>query len=318
VKRSLDFIVVGAQKSGTTTLFEHLRRHPELHLPPGKEAPFFSDEEQWGGGWELYVRRYFGGAPDGARWGTVTPQYMYGTLSRGEARGVARPERIVPERIASHSPGARLVAILRDPVERAFSHYRMEVMRDAEQRSFAHAIDELLRPERLERSRRSFSETAAYVTNGEFGRILAPYFELFGRDRVHVCFSADLAAGAAGTVAEVARFIGVDGDFRPPNLGERYRIGGSRRRLRGLDLYALQERVASTRPIRAAWRALPRRVRTRVDETFKEAAYQVDVRNRVALADPEAPPAEVAARLREHYAADRETLRALIGAEPPW
>jgi hypothetical protein len=315
VKQSLDFIVIGAQKAGTTTLYEYLRRHPELDLPPGKEAPYFSDAEHWNAGWEVYVRRYFGGARDDARWGTVTPQYMYGTVSRGEANG-ARPERIVPERIAGHSPDARLVAILRDPVERAYSHYRMEVMREAEQRPFAEAVDDLLRPEQLERSRRRFTEMDAYVTNGEFGRILAPYFELFGR--VHVCFTSDLSTDPAATVAGVARFIGVDGDFRPPNLGERYRVGGSHRRLRGLDLYAVQERVAGTRAIRAAWRALPRSVRRRVDVTFKEAAYQVDVRNRVVFGEVETPPPEVVARLREHYAEDRETLRALIGAEPPW
>jgi hypothetical protein len=317
VKESLDFVVVGAQKSGTTTIFEHLRPHPELHLPPGKEAPFFSDDERWSDGWGVYVRRYFGGAKDDTLWGTVTPQYMYGTLSRGTANGMPT-ERIVPERIAKHSPAARLVAILRDPVERAFSHFRMEAMRGAEQRSFAEAIDELLDPEQLRRSRRVFEETTAYVTNGEFGRILEPYFELFGAEQVHVCFSNDLAERPAETVAAIVRFIGADEGFEPPNLGERFRVGGSHRRVRGLDLYRVQERIAASRPIRAAWRAMPRRLRTRVDETFKEAAYQVDVRNRVTTEATDAPSLETTARLREHFAADREKLRALIGAEPPW
>lgn len=317
MKQSLDFIVVGAQKSGTTTLFEHLRRHPELHLPPGKEAPFFSDDDHWRGGWELYVRRYFGGAREGARWGTVTPQYMYGTLSRTATDPATQPERIVPERIAAHSPNARLVAILRDPVERAFSHYRMEVMRETEHRSFAEAVDELLNADRLAASRRRFAETAAYVTNGEYGRILAPYFELFG-DQVHVVFSADLATDPAGTVAAVTRFIGVDGGFRPATLGQRYRAGAARRRFRGLNLYTVQETVAATPAIRAAWRALPGRVRTRIDDTFKEAAYQLDVRNRVVVPEPERPSPELEARLREHYAEDRETLKTLTGLEPPW
>ena len=320
MKQSLDFVVVGAQKSGTTTLFEYLRRHPDVYLPPGKEVPFFSDDEAWEGGWELYVRRYFATARDDEEWGSVTPQYMYGTLSRTRAdlATAERPERLVPERIASHSPGARIVAILRDPVERAYSHYRMEVMREVEQRSFAEAVDDLLEPEQLEQSRRRFSETEAYVTNGEFGRILAPYVELFGSERVLVCFAADLADDPATTVESVARFIGVDPDFRPSNLGERYRVAGSRRRLRRFDLYRVQERVASSRGIRAAWRALPHRVRTRVDSTFKEAAYQVDVRNRVEGEEADGPPPEAVARLREHYAADRETLVGLTGTEPPW
>ena len=60
MKQSLDFIVIGAQKSGTTTLFEYLRRHPELFLPSGKEAPFFSHDSEWNEGWSEYVRHYFG------------------------------------------------------------------------------------------------------------------------------------------------------------------------------------------------------------------------------------------------------------------
>ena len=59
MKQSLDFIVIGAQKSGTTALFEYLRHHPELYLPSGKEAPFFSHDSEWNDGWAEYVRRYF-------------------------------------------------------------------------------------------------------------------------------------------------------------------------------------------------------------------------------------------------------------------
>ncbi len=108
MKQGLDFIVIGAQKSGTTTLFEYLRGHPELYLPPGKEAPFFSHEEVWKDGWGEYVRRNFPGAGEaGDRlWGTVTPHYMYGALFDATPDLPAeKAVRIVPERIAAHSPG---------------------------------------------------------------------------------------------------------------------------------------------------------------------------------------------------------------------
>ena len=198
MKQSLDFIVIGAQKSGTTTLFEYLRKHPELFLPSGKEAPFFSHDTNWNEGWSEYVRHHFALATESKRWGTVTPHYMYGSLceaaSPDELAAVSRPERLVPERIASHSPNARLIAILRDPVDRAYSHYRMERFREAESRTFEEAIDFLLEPRQLEQSRRQPDEVAAYVTNGEYGRILTPYFELFGKDRILVCFASDLAS----------------------------------------------------------------------------------------------------------------------------
>jgi len=322
VKQSLDFIVIGAQKSGTTTLFEYLRRHPELYLPSGKEAPFFSHDSEWNDGWGEYVRRYFALATDTERWGTVTPHYMYGSLYQADKpdslAAERRPERLVPERIASHSPEARLIAILRDPVERAYSHFRMERFREAERRTFDTAIEELLHPKQLERSRRQPTEVTAYVTNGEYGRILTPYFELFGKDRMLVCFASDLAAAPAATFSSILRFLDVASDFQPSNLGQRYRVAGSRRRLRRLDLDRLERRVASNRHLRSAWHALPAGLRQRVDRDFKELKYQSDVRNRVVERQTEAPLEEVEERLRAHFAIDREHLRTLIGREPPW
>jgi hypothetical protein len=322
VKQSLDFIVIGAQKSGTTTLFEYLRKHPELYVPAGKEAPFFSHDSEWNGGWSEYVRRYFARATEAERWGTVTPHYMYGSLYEAAEpemlAGVRRPERLVPERIASHSPEARLIAILREPVERAYSHFRMERFREAERRTFDTAIDELLDPTQLERSRRQPTEVTSYVTNGEYGRILTPYFELFGKDRILVCFASELAAEPATTFSSILRFLDVASDFQPSNLGQRYRVAGSRRRLRRLDLDRLERRVASSRHLRSAWHALPTGLRERVDRDFKELKYQADVRNRVVERQTAAPLEEVRERLRAHYASDRERLRMLIGCELPW
>ena len=322
MKQSLDFIVIGAQKSGTTALFEYLRHHPELYLPSGKEAPFFSHDSEWNDGWSEYVRRYFALAPGAARWGTVTPHYMYGSLCQAakpeSLAAVSRPERLVPERIASHSPEARLVAILRDPVERAYSHFRMECFREAEQRTFDAAIDDLLDPQQLGQSRRQPTEATAYVTNGEYGRILSPYFELFGKERILVCFASDLSDTPATTFASILEFLDVASDFQPSNLGERYRVAGSRRRLRRLNLDSVERRVASNSHLRSAWHALPGGLRGRIDRGFKEFKYQADVRNRVVEPDVEAPSELVSERLRAHYAPDRERLRLLIDREPQW
>src|ERR1035438_1302883 len=80
MKETLDFVIVGAQKAGTTSLFEYLRRHPELSLPAGKEMPFFSDEDARGRGWDDYLRKAFAFAGPESKWGTATPQYMLGGL----------------------------------------------------------------------------------------------------------------------------------------------------------------------------------------------------------------------------------------------
>src|SRR5579859_7000316 len=65
VKRQLDFIVIGAQKSGTTALFEYLRRHPELALPEAKEVPYFSHDANYRRDFDEYLRKAFAFAGEG-------------------------------------------------------------------------------------------------------------------------------------------------------------------------------------------------------------------------------------------------------------
>jgi hypothetical protein len=172
-KDRLDFLVIGAQKAGTTSLFEYLRLHPEIHMPPGKEVPYFSDDGMVAHGWEAYLGQTFAGTDPSLSWGTASPQYMAGAVLMPAGPVGGAPERVVPERIRERLPEARLVAILRDPVARAESHHRMMRLRGEEPRSFDRAVAELLRPEALEQARREPTPTSAYVAWGEYGRILA-------------------------------------------------------------------------------------------------------------------------------------------------
>jgi hypothetical protein len=323
VKEQLDFIVIGAQKCGTTSLFEYLRRHPQLCFPAGKEAPFFSHDDLWALGWDVYVRRNFGAASDDRLWGTVSPHYMVGSVyepsDSASLLNARRPEAIVPRRIRQHSTNAKLIAILRDPVARAHSHYRMEVFRGAETRSFDDAVEALLRPEVLAASRRAPTETTSYLTTGEYGRILAPYYELFGRQQILVCFTSDLELRALETLGAIFAFLDVANDFVPDNIDVRYRVAGARRRARWADLYRAQAALARTRPIRAAWRSLPPAVRSKTSFAYSGVAYRVELWNRVRATtngDGVAPKTEL--RLRRHFDADRERLGELIGTEPPW
>jgi hypothetical protein len=87
----LHFLVIGAAKSGTTTLFELLRQHPQLYLPPGKEDPFFSRATSFENGWDAYVRRSFAAAPAASLCGTATPEYMAGTVYEHGGNPRTRP-----------------------------------------------------------------------------------------------------------------------------------------------------------------------------------------------------------------------------------
>jgi hypothetical protein len=319
MKTGLDFLVIGAQKAGTTALFEYLRRHPQLSIPAGKEVPFFSHEPAWDQGWAVYAQHHFALAPEDQLWGTVTPQYMRGAP---DLPGVPfdDPETVIPRRIVEQSPHAKLVAILRDPVDRAYSQHQMQLMNQWDTRTFARAVDELLQPDALEETRRSPDETNSYIVQGEYGRILAPYFALFDGAQILTLFHSDLEESPQRVVQTLFRFLGVDDAFTPPNLGKRYRVAASRRRFGWVDPNAAQAWIANISPLRAGWRRTPESVRARVKAAYKEVAYRIDLTNRVAGRgeSEEAGLAETRERLREHYAADRRVLADLLGAEPPW
>lgn len=321
MKQELDFVVIGAQKGGTTALFEYLRRHPGLALPAGKEAPYFSHDAAWARPWEEYLRKTFALADPACRWGTVTTHYMVGGLYEASpaslAAGLAGDVAEVPRRMHARLPDVRLIAVLRDPVARAVSHHRMMVMTGAEERPAAQALAELLEPEALVGARAHPRETSGYVVWGEYARILAGYLEVFDAGQLLVVFSEDLLAKPRQTLARVHEFIGVP-DIPPDNLGESYRTASGRRRLAALNLYDAQRAVASSRAARSLWHALPERLRRRADHTFERASYRVDLWNRRSDTASAEPDADLLARLREHYRSDGERLATELGVTPPW
>lgn len=318
-KRALDFTIIGAQKAGTTSLDEYLKRHPEIYLPPGLEVAYFSDETTHGRGWDDYLGKHFGFADPELKWGTATTQYMFGAVyDKGSGIPVATGEHIVPLRIREHSPGIRLIAILRDPVERARSHHLMTVMNRRERRSFDEAIDELLRPESLELSRRYPEETTGYVVWGEYGRLLTGYFDVFPVEQILVVFTDELTRDPERLLRRIYNFLGVTPDLIPDNIGTRYREGSASRRMARLNPSVVQAAIAHNAIARTLWHTLPQTSRRWADRGFANAAYRIDLWNRSGQGSSDEPSAITLARLREHFASDTDRLTALLGKVPPW
>jgi hypothetical protein len=321
IGEQLDFLVIGAQKSGTTSLHEYLRRHPQLALPAGKEAPYFSHDGSYlRQDWDDYVRKTFPFAAEGLRRGTVTPAYMVGGVydAAGPATELLSDERTVPRRIADQLPNVRLIALLRDPLERALSHHRMETLTGGERRPFDLAVEQLLEPAALEDSRRWPQSSTGYITWGEYGRLLSGYHDVFDAEQILVLYTAELARDPQGVLERIFRFLGVDPAFRPDNLGTRYRQGASTRRLSWLNMYGLQVFSARRDVPRRLWRALPERGRRQLDTTFNDLAYRTELwnRRRAGTGPPVSP--RTAERLRRHYDADTSRLTDLLGVPPPW
>ncbi len=321
MKRTLDFIVIGAQKAGTTTLFEYLRQHPALALPAEKESPFFSNDDRYDRGMDDYCRHLFAFADHAKLWGTVTPQYMFGGLLSGGPGSVPQqhspPVTTVPRRIHAACPKARLIAILRDPAERAFSHYRQTVLFGWEQRPFDQAIKEMLGSSSLHDAREQPSEPHGYVVWGEYGRILEPYYDLFGDDGVLALFTEELERDPAELLARIYACLGVEPATVPiAGTQRRARVGATSRRLPWLNLYRAQRSISENSVARTCWHAMPWRTRRRLDRVFAGAAASVDLRNRRRVESTMSP--EAAAALRTHFRTDTQRLANLIGRMPPW
>ncbi len=317
MKRDLDFIVIGAQKSGTTSLFEYLRRHPQLCLPTSKEVPYFSHDKRYQDGWSDYMRKAFPFADPAQKWGTVTPHYMVGGLYQNENISPTNDERTVPLRIRQQVPDVRLIAILRDPIERARSHHAMASLNQWDGRSFDQAIRDQLEPDALLAARRLPDERTGYVVWGEYGRLLEGYLDVFLREQLLVLFLTDLKDRPAEVVQRVLRFLGVDPNFVPDNLGTTYRPGASARRVDWLDLKTAQAAAADSRLLRRLWHAIPEPTRRHIDRQFDRTNYRMDLWNRKASAAVSPSQVDVTSALRAHYDEDANRLRAIVGI-PPW
>lgn len=289
----LDFLVIGAQKAGTTALHLLLKQHPHLALPAEKEAPFFNTDVRYRLGLERFVAEVFT-SDDGAMRGKVTPHYMMGSPSV--------PVPLIAERVATALPQVRLVAVLRDPVDRAVSQWRMMVRRGQERRSFTEAVDDALGSE-FEASRSAPTATNTYVAQGEYGRILDSWLRHVEASRLHVVLTADLERDPAGVLIQVHRFLGVD-PLTPEDVG-RVHVGGTGTRLPETEW-------------RELYRVLDREVWPRAgDATRRAFDYWFQQWNVIPDQDSPVLDERTRGRLDELYAADADRL-AKIGVDVPW
>jgi Sulfotransferase domain len=300
VAHTLDFLVIGAQRSGTTSLWRHLASHPEIHVPPSKEAPFFSHGEPFARGFEWYLGEFFADAAPTQQWGTVSPHYMMGSPDT-DVHEVAR-------RIHSHLPCVKLIAVLRDPIERAQSHHRMVVHRGRETRDFDTAAREMLVPEELARARREPPLTQPYFVQGEYGRILDAYLALFDRAQLHVLLTDDLREEPGEALRAIFSFLGIDENHDPPALEERHHRGGRGRRLDDAAEQKLKRYLAQE-----VWPRTPHPAQQRRAFDFWFMQWNVIPEESFAPLDP-----GTRAQLNDHYARDAELLESLTGLTVPW
>jgi hypothetical protein len=181
-----NLIVIGAAKSGTTSLHEYLDLHPEISMSREKELNFFLEDANWSRGRQWYERQ-FESAP--VR-GESSPAYSAYPLRSG-----------VPKRMAATLSDVRLVYVVRDPIDRIVSHYVHRALAWSYVETIAEALADPIIREWL-------------VKPSCYWLQLEQYFEYFSRERLLILDSDELRAHREETLASVFRFVGVDDSFR--------------------------------------------------------------------------------------------------------
>jgi Sulfotransferase domain len=322
---AIGFLIIGAPKAGTTSLFEYLREHPEIHMPGEKEVYYFNMDRNYRRGWDWYQATVTRNAPAGAICGEATTEYISGAPYNDENDDEATPDRnggpieeLIPRRIRKALPDVKLICVLRDPVKRAYSHYRMMVLSRAERRSFDDVVAHLTSPDMLVESRAFRTRVNGYVVNGEYARLLNGFLRVFPRDQLKVIFSDELAANPLETASEIFDFIGVADDFIPATIGTRFRQAATKERVPGLNLIAWQSMVARSRIARSLWHSLSDRARNSVDRAYNVANYRVEIWNgRRGVPDDDMSP-NAQRILMAHYLADSQTLASMLDRDIPW
>jgi len=190
-----DFLIIGTMKGGTTTLYETLRRHPEVASAETKEIHFFDDH--WGEGTPWY-RRHFqsvfrraAGRRRGRSFvtGEATPRYLFSPK--------------VPARVAETLPGARFVALLRDPTRRAYSHYQHNRRHDREPRPFAEAVDTEIAGHAAGQAR----VKPSYLARGLYAEQLERWWSHFPRERFLIRTSEEFFADGPAVLGDVCAHL---------------------------------------------------------------------------------------------------------------
>lgn len=289
----IDFFVVGAQRGGSTHLATTLGSHPQVFLP-GDEVPYYEDP--------FFARS--------------SPAALAQTLAGarpGQVRGIHCPSYLgrveVAPRLARAHPEALILAVLRDPVERALSAYCWYVQFGmlpavAPEAGLARLLQGWTDP--------AYPQAAEVLDWSAYGRHLGPYFELFGSDRLHVVLSADLAEAA--TRARLHERLGVDPAHTPATPGRRNPGVYDLRRLRFLRL---RSRLAWTWAQTDTYSPGSRRRRRPLRFAANAAVVGVDrlILSRVFTRGRPVLSVGLERDLRSHYAPDVEALEQLLGRD---
>jgi hypothetical protein len=196
--RPVDIFHIGPQKSGTTWVYRCLKEHPEIACPPKDSIHYF--DMFYSKGREWYAS-FFSEAREGQKLLDPTPSYI-----RSPWAG---------RRIARENPAARIVICLRNPIERAFSHYWHE----KKKRKYNFSFDEVLR---------NYDLYSSLLEPGFYAEHIERYLRHFSREQILCQLFEEMAGNPEAFLVQLLRFLEVDDGFRPSALHHKINVAGHR------------------------------------------------------------------------------------------
>ncbi len=216
-----NFLLLGTAKAGTSSLYAYLKQHPDVYLSPATELNFFAHaggdlnfrgpgdlEYVWGDSLvatDEDYRKQFAGIRQETAAGEVSTHNLYCSQA--------------PALIKGYVPDAKMIAILRNPVERAFSAFS-HMVRDGREETSSFRAALAREPARI---RDNWEPLWHYKNMGFYGAQLSRYFELFDRKQIRVHIYDDFIARPLKVVQDIFAFIGVGPDF-VPDMSEKYNV----------------------------------------------------------------------------------------------
>jgi hypothetical protein len=289
-----NFLIIGAAKAGTTSVWRQLKQHPQIFMHPKKQLNFFALE-----GEDLGFR---GPGPADSTLHSITSIDAYraqfdevtNETAIGEASNLYLYSAGAAGRIRHYLPHAKLIAILRHPADRAYSRFLHLVREGREQiTDFGLALEE-----EEKRVRDHWWPDFHYVRMGLYHAQLKPYFELFPRSQLRIYLHEDLKSDLNGVLRDVFRFLEVDDTF-VPDTAIKYNVSGVPK---NKALHLILQELRSIRPF--AEQFIPERQRQHI----LRVASAIHNRN---LIKPRLSP-EIRAGVIERYREDTLELQELI------
>jgi hypothetical protein len=281
-----NFVVIGAQKSGTSSLYSYLNSHPQVFMSTPKEPQYFATERNWSLGQEWY-ESLFRDAGEATAVGEASTVYTKHPVHHG-----------VPERMARLIPEARLIYLLRHPVERIRSHYEHLLRLGSESRPLAVAV----------------LEDPKFVNYSSYAFQIEQYLDWFPRNQMLVVTSEDLRNKRRATLRRVFEFLGIDETWAPPQMDVEH---NSTRKLQGRSFARKLKQLPGYRTI---GRALPPRAKSVYWRIASKSTYvwlrrDSDLEVETSLRNLASMPDGVRRELESRLAHDVARLRERLGSE---